>query len=203
MQGWKHYLTAERLLSRATLDDSGTIYEANASPILAAAQVHATLAQAAAIAGAAEGVGIFFEGYGDAIPPRPEPAPAAEPAEVYLSFAAWIVVHARRMAANLRGICRAEDAEAWDDLADRAADLRQGSPATEEPEATEEPGPGAIVEVAGRRIAHTSDADAAAWRVLTGASIPIGRGQTMWPGWEELRALGPVRLLLPAADGGQ
>jgi len=47
--GAEHYRQAERLLARAAMDDDGTIYEADAAYMLAAAQVHATLALAAAI----------------------------------------------------------------------------------------------------------------------------------------------------------
>ncbi|HTY35388.1 hypothetical protein [Mycobacterium sp.] len=47
--GAEHYLAAQRLLSSAALDDAETVYEADAALMLAASQVHATLALAGAI----------------------------------------------------------------------------------------------------------------------------------------------------------
>lgn len=58
MTGAEHYATAEQLLAGLVHRD-GEVNE-----ILAEAQVHATLAVAAAVAAAAEGTGVLIPGYG-------------------------------------------------------------------------------------------------------------------------------------------
>lgn len=67
--GAEHYLEAERLLERALSADAvkgqrNNVAEAVTHIMLEAAQVHATLALAAATAMAAEGTGVLLYGYG-------------------------------------------------------------------------------------------------------------------------------------------
>lgn len=60
--GQEHYTEAEDLLARVTLDGNSTPHRDQG--VIAMAQVHATLALAAATACAAEGTGVDLHGYG-------------------------------------------------------------------------------------------------------------------------------------------